>query len=316
MALVNRALFAGRWYRDEPAGLERDLQQFRAEAAATEASSEVGAEQPAPVVTAAVLPHAGLAYSGRGISHAFLDDSISEVTRVLILSPSHYEPLLPNHLYVETFDHHQTPLGDLPGFPALGKTLLDIGSGMVVAADSTIEREHGTEMFLPFIRKWIGRPEVAMVLVPPYSEETVLHEWARLLARGLGESAGEPVHPGLLVIMSSDFTHYGRRFGYTPFGAATVREDDLDFARMVTDDDTAGLERRMERPLTICGRYPIRLGMELSRLLYQSDTDDRRVSKVSRSRRVADYYTSRDVTGLTDPDFVCYCTILFEEARP
>lgn len=155
-----------------------------------------------------------------------------------------------------------------------------------------------------------------MVLVPPWSGSTVLKEWARLLARGLIDSPGEPSSRRVLIIMSSDFTHYGRRFGYTPFGTSgvteAVRKDDLDVARMVTDDDTAGLDRRMERPLTVCGRYPIRLGMELSNLLCRSVPS---ADGSNATRRIADYYTSRDVTGTTDPDFVCYCTILFEESR-
>ncbi|MFA7566674.1 MAG: AmmeMemoRadiSam system protein B [Alkalispirochaeta sp.] len=313
MSLINRAVFAGRWYRDDPELLDRDLHQFRDDAAVAQRTFSDHR-----TLRGAVLPHAGIDFSGRGISHAFQGNAARSADHVLVLSPSHYVSLKPDRLYVETFDEHETPLGPLPGLPAFSAELARRLPDLTVADNRSIEREHGTEMFLPFVRKWLGPVPVSLVLVPHFTAPEVCPQWAQAIADSLNS-----VDPGrTVVIMSSDFTHYGRRFGYTPFGIPrassggkveeAVRTDDLAFADMIVRGDAAAMERRMSRPITVCGRHSIRLGMELIQRLgepggAESGSAGRTV------RRVVDYYNSRTVTGQADSDFVCYGTVFFEE---
>ena len=227
MAHRNRTTFAGRWYSDDPDALRVEISDALEQARSAPAPrSPVPTAPPPGRITGAVLPHAGLYFSGRGIAHAFTEpDRLDRIERVLILSPSHYEPLQTGALYVESFDRHETPLGDLAGEPSFASRLREILGDAVVTADAVIAAEHGTEMFLPFVRSALPASRVSLVLVPTprvsaaASGEPVaeIDRFARAIRDVLyAEDSG-----GLertLVIMSSDFTHYGTRFGYTPFG--------------------------------------------------------------------------------------------------
>jgi len=195
----------------------------------------------------------------------------------------------------------------------------------VVSADDAIETEHGTEMFLPFLRTALPAARVSLVLVPtPHVSATSTGEYLTdtdRFAHAIRDVLAAEDSGGLgrtVVIMSSDFTHYGPRFGYVPFGvpgrgasadgqgttpnaeelAATVRDDDLSVARAVAAGDRAAVVERMRSPITVCGRAAILLGLAIL-------GGPRGV--------VTDYYTSRDVTGRSEADFVCYASVLFGE---
>jgi AmmeMemoRadiSam system protein B len=305
MSGTNRAVFAGRWYSDDPRQLAADLEGYRSQA--TEISG--GGR---PRLFAAVLPHAGLGYSGRGIAHAFTGDVSAGPSgrRVLILSPSHYVPLRSAELLAETFVSHETPLGAVAGDPSFASRLTDATGGMVRIANEVIEGEHGTEMLLPFIRRYLPDATVSLLLVPEITDDERLRRWGDAIRRCV-------VLEETLLIMSSDFTHYGPRFGYAPFGAhrgrgnaelsdrvvTAVADDDRAVAQSVAGHDRSALRSRMERPITVCGRYPILLGLEM---LYGGDLRPG-------PGEVVDYYTSRDISGSDDPNFVCYASIVFPD---
>ncbi|MDA3948236.1 MAG: AmmeMemoRadiSam system protein B [Spirochaeta sp.] len=330
----NRATFAGRWYSDDQNALREEISDALRQAR-TAPSPLPPSASPSGRITGAVLPHAGLFYSGRGIAHAFAHpEQLTGIERVVILSPGHYEPLESGSLYVESFDRHETPLGDLAGEPLFSGRLREILGNAVVKADKTIEAEHGTEMFLPFLRSALPAARVSLVLVPtprvsgatPDEFLTDTDRFARAIRDAL--AADDPAGlANTLVIMSSDFTHYGPRFGYTPFGvpgrpparsrgdgsrrarsdgaqtaptadeiAATVRDDDVSVARAIAAGDRTALLERMRSPITVSGRAAILLGSAILG---------------SPTGSVTDYYTSRDVTGRSEAEFVCYASILF-----
>ncbi len=312
MSLINRARFAGRWYRDDPEALHGDLLHFRSVAAAVGGGArDSGAGAAAGPVSLAVLPHAGLSFSGRGIAHAFLPPQPPVATTVLILSPSHYAALTPDVLVAESFSSHETPLGAVPGSPSFSQNLLKEKSISLRVDNALVEGEHGTEMFLPFIRQWMGASAVSMILVPEFSAPDVLERWADGVLSALSREGVQ----SLMVIASSDFTHYGDRFGYTPFGKPgngtrvpdAVREDDEAVAHMVSAGDSSGIIERMRRPITVCGRHAILLSLAIRRRLIRYGRD------LTMPGRVVDYYTSLDAAGRRDDDFVCYASILWRE---
>ena len=105
-----------------------------------------------------------------------------------------------------------------------------------------------------------------------------------------------------MIIASSDFTHYGSRFGHTPFGShvnahvvSSVRSEDVRVATLLAHGQIDTLVRDRN---TICGIAGAMI-----------------VSMVAKERGlegyVADYYTSLDVLGGDASDFVAYGTILW-----
>lgn len=303
MARRNRTRFAGSWYSRDSHELQDQLERYVDGASVHHRRGDSGGE-----IVGAVLPHAGLSFSGRGIAHAFIDPR-SPYTRVLILSPSHYRALPPQSLVIGGFDTHETPLGELRGSPELVGILQRHLRDAVTVDDDLVEREHGTEMFLPFIRRFAPDARVALILVPPVADPEVMTPWAQAIQHVL--EVEERGADRTLVIMSSDFSHYGDRFRYTPYGPATgdsgviesVGEDDRSFARSIAAGDIDRMWLRMQRPITVCGRFPIILGLKI--------LDIGPSGGAAGTGEVVDYYNSHTVTGRDDSNFVCYASIIF-----
>jgi AmmeMemoRadiSam system protein B len=103
-----------------------------------------------------------------------------------------------------------------------------------------------------------------------------------------------------LVVVSSDFTHYGPRFGYVPFRddvARRIETLDKGAADLILARDGAGFEDYLTRTgATICGRSPIRVLLDL-------------MPDGVEGRLVA-YDTSGRITGEWDHS-VSYASLLF-----
>lgn len=292
---VRKAWYAGTWYAAEPDVLRSTID------AAIQAAQTVGSQQDARgPIALAVLPHAGLAYSARGLGH-LVCNAPKIIKRVVILSPSHNIVLPDDTLSFGTFSGYDTPLGRLSAF----RTGLETHGP---DATNAIQREHAVEMVLPFLAYLQMRQTepiaVSMALVSHVTDAT----HAKRLAASLVEVLGaETLERGeTLVIASSDFTHYGHRFGHAPFGAhvdaavaAKVRQADLKLATELANGELGPvfLTQRMGRS-TVCGIAAASIVSALGVQLEQSGW-------------VADYYTSLDVLGTKATEFVAYCSILW-----
>lgn len=284
----NRARFSGSWYSAAPDLLRRQLDAASAQT-----------EQMPHLVHAGILPHAGLSFSARGMA-PFFSSADRNARRVVILAPSHYEYLPPNQLYGERFARHETPLGDLPG----GGDLWEFrDSASVSLFPEAIEREHAIEMYLPYISHTLGESaRVNAVLVP---ELTSVHEVRRLADHLLNAVTRVNDVRDTLFIASSDFTHYGRRFAYTPYKAESIDQLEQLVERLDRSVMEAAAAPDLEeywtvinrQPVTICGRYPISILVAIAEHL-------------SWTGSVCDYYNSNSIVG-PDTDFVCYGTVLY-----
>lgn len=233
--------------------------------------------------TDAVLPHAGLFYSGRIIREYF--SSLSEnIRHVFILSPSHYYPLPENRLTTSRFTSSATPYGSIRSYPVSIE-----GS---VISDEALQREHGIEMFLPFIKA--RKLDVSYALISHVDSLSAV----RKIAEELTDAADE--HTGF--IASSDFSHYGRRFDYTPYG------DDAEIRVAENDDRCASLlssfsiEEVFDKYTsgTICGIAPAMIVSMIASIR-------------KRKGRTGPAYTSNDITGEHSDDFVSYRSVIWEE---
>jgi AmmeMemoRadiSam system protein B len=281
--MIRHSLYAGSWYPAEAKDLQALVVQS-IEAAHTRATYQQGPYR------FAVLPHAGLFYSKAGIA-PFFTASYPNLERILILSPSHYANLKTDTLASAPLSGCQTPLGLLSCF------------NLSSAQDkyfSAIQSEHALEMVLPYIASMPNPPSVGLALISRFSDPEHMHTIADQLVDDVGE---ESLRSGkTVVIASSDFTHYGPRFGYTPYqhGAPKqVREDDLALSHLLC-------EGRVEEAFAFCGsRHSTVCGFAPSLV----------VSAIAHRMQctgwVADYYTSQDVSSSEDANFVAYSTILW-----
>jgi AmmeMemoRadiSam system protein A len=115
--------------------------------------------------------------------------------------------------------------------------------------------EHSLEMEVIFLRHLLPEARLIPLVVGQLGEEAGLHSIAGVLRSRLKK--------GDVVVVSSDFTHYGRRFGYLPFEDEIPRhlQEYLGAASVPLEaGDLAGFESHLEKTRdTICGREPIRI---------------------------------------------------------
>lgn len=177
---------AGQWYPDDPAILARTIDHMLEEANPPEIPGRV---------MGALVPHAGLQFSGPVAAHAFKLLRGLEVKRVAVISPMHYEHTAP----VLTTGHeaYRTPLGDVP----VDAGALDMLDELISLERVRNDSEHALEIELPFLQRALGDFALVPLMLRDQSLPLMLELGAALAA--IMESGDAS-----LIVASSDLSHY------------------------------------------------------------------------------------------------------------
>ncbi len=290
-----KAVFAGSWYAEDPIALRKEIDSYlkSCRSSTDKQTAKIG-----------MLPHAGLYYSGRGIA-GFFNRISNEVNRVCIISPSHYSYLTADRITTADFSYLETPLLELPYEPLCEK----FPDAMKECNSKVLKEEHALEMVLPFIARasedFGHEISVSMGLISHFSDAHYVNDLSDKMIEALGRD--EILAGRTVIIASSDFTHYGERFGYTPYGVDdishmlnSVASNDRSYAEGFVNGSIEELMVRcIEEKPTICGFAPGLLASAIA-------------CKLSLHGIVADYYSSNDLTKNPLAEFVSYCTIIWE----
>ena len=281
--MIRQAFYAGSWYPKDPTALS-DLVEASILEVASHSDYQKGPYR------FGVLPHAGLFYSKTGIAPYFAS-SMDDIKKIVVISPSHYTSLPLDMLVSAPLGGCETPLGLLDCFNLAGADLKWF---------SAVQSEHALEMVLPYIAMKAKEAKVALAMVSHFSSHEAIEQMGRKLIESLGQEALSD--GSTAIIASSDFTHYGPRFGYTPYtnkAPQKVKEDDLALNRLLCEGRVKeALGFCMQKRSTVCGYAPALLVSYIAKQLKCNGW-------------VADYYTSLDVSASSDANFVAYSTILW-----
>ena len=255
----------GRWYPDDAETLGAQMRRLLESAQA----------EPLPDAIALILPHAGFQYSGRTAAAGVKAAAGRGYTRLVVLGPSHAVDM-PGCLSVPRATHAATPLGEIPLDEAFIERLLEAPFVREIPEANT--REHSTQMALPPLQAARGGFRLVPVVVGQCSEDTRLKA-AALLRRLMDDDT--------LVVVSSDFTHYGPNYNYLPFrDDIPARLEQLDrgaFEAIQSLDFRRFLDYCRTTGATICGREPIAILLAM-------------LAPGTRAAQVA-YATSGGITG-------------------
>ena len=154
-----------------------------------------GASADGPAPKALIAPHAGFRYSGpiAASAYARLKSRASEVGRVVLLGPTHYEPM--RGVAASGAESFQTPLGRVRVDAASVRRALEFA--FVRRLDRAFEREHSLEVHLPFLMRVLPRFIVVPLLVGKASPAEI----GALLEALWGG-------PETVIVISSDLSHY------------------------------------------------------------------------------------------------------------
>ena len=257
---VRESALAGGWYPADPDRLQAQVDGFLSAAKAT---------APKGPIRALIAPHAGYTYSGPTAGQGFSLVQGRSYKRVLVLAPSHHSPS--RGLSIAPVDAYRTPLGDVPlDLAAVAALRL---SPLVVEEPDAHVREHSIEIELPLLQRALTSGwHLVPILVGRL--EGADYQTAADLLRPLADA-------DTLVVVSSDFTHYGQRFAYQPFpldGETPARLQALDdgaIDRILAKDSAGFMSYQRETGITVCGYRPIAIllrmlgpGAEVQRVAY------------------------------------------------
>ncbi len=241
---VRPSALAGAWYPGDPDRLRIAVDGM------------LDSAKPTPVqgtIRALIVPHAGYAYSGPTAASAFDLVRGRAYDRVLILAPSHHSGF--GGLSVAAVDAFETPLGQVPlDLDAINRLRL---SSLFSDEPQAHEQEHAIEIELPLLQRAL---QPGWRLVPVLVGQLAPRDYqnAAALLRSLADEK-------TLVVVSSDFTHYGPRFGYQPFPqdaqlSERLRTLDQGAIDRIQAGDGPGLLDYQERTgITVCGVRPLAL---------------------------------------------------------
>ncbi|KAI1001323.1 hypothetical protein K3495_g6876 [Podosphaera aphanis] len=283
---IRCASHAGSWYTQDPNLLSRQIDIWLSHVPTTINNSSL------PISNARVIiaPHAGYAYSGPAAAYAYAALSITPATkRIFILGPSH--TLYLTSCALTTHSQYETPGGNLK-IDRETVNALHATRKFDLIAPATDESEHSLEMHLPYIHKIVSRafdspadyPRLIPILVGSTSPAAE-SDYGRLLAPYMAD-------PSNVFIISSDFCHWGLRFGYTyylpkdsgkqeghnlsagernpenpPIHESITKLDQMAIKAIESGSHKEFINTIVTTENTVCGRHPIGIAMAAMKVL-------------------------------------------------
>jgi len=222
-----------------------------------------------------ISPHAGYMFSGPCATSAYKEVAESKFPETFImlgLSHSGFGTCL-------SLEDWKTPLGIVKNDKELQKA---IGLPVDEEAHSS---EHSIEVQIPFLQ-FANKDRLNDIRIAPIiaSPDMRFKEIADTIFDAINKTERK-----VMIITSSDFTHYGLNYGYLPF-KEDVKENmyslDKGAIKLIESlDPDKFLDYAGETRATICGKFPIAVSLELCKKLG--------AKKASLLR----YYTSGDVVN-------------------
>lgn len=244
---IRPAKKAGSWYEGSSKALKKQLDGFF-DSAAVEAAQ----------VRALISPHAGYVFSGGTAAYGFKMLEGSGYKRVIVLAPSHYARFDGGSILDVT--HYETPLGRIPLDREACDALLE--HEQFTCVPTAHSQEHSLELQLPFLQHVLDDGFTLIPIVVSSLPASWYEEMAKLLLPYWDEKT--------LVVVSSDFTHFGPNFGYEPFRKdipENLKKLDLGAVERIVALDVKGFNDYVAKTAaTICGRKPIGLLLAMAKM--------------------------------------------------
>jgi AmmeMemoRadiSam system protein B len=292
--MIRKPIVAGQFYRGDAKLLEKQISECFTHKFGPGSLPE---KRITKDVAVAISPHAGYPYSGP--CAAWVYKAIAESPRpdvYVMLGLSHGG--FPSALSAADW---QTPLGSLQSDVEYIKR---VGEYSGLKVDERIHAgEHSIEVQLPFLQfvlKGIKGPRIAAITC---SDDVSYEKIAGAVIK-----AADDLKRKIVIIASSDFTHFGASYGYTPF-SRNIKEsmyklDNGAIGHIMGLDPSKFLDYVDEKEATICGRNPISVALQCAKLIG------------ARKAGLLKYYTSADIMGEADyATAVGYAGIVFEKQK-
>ena len=236
-------------------------------------------------VIALILPHAGYYYSGQTAAYGVKELQGKKYSRVIILGPSHRR-YMRNEICIPNFTAFKTPLGEIPVDTAFIKKIEK--EKHIITSNPVHALEHSIQIQLPLLQKALGKFKLVPIVVGQLDNVT---------AQKIANMLLSVIDKNTLIIVSSDFTHYGKRFNFLPFPPSPllvqtekkIKQLDMGAVKKIENIDFGGFYNYVNKTdVTICGSSPIlillaMLPKDCAALLLHYDTSGKQLGSFENS---------------------------------
>jgi len=240
MRMDRLATFAGTFYPAGEAACRREIEAY------LRAAEPDVPERP---VVGGLVPHAGWVYSGLAAAHVYRALQEGPAPETVILFGAVHSWGVPGPSLAAT-GTWQTPLGALTVDEELAARLLQDGAGVVVDRPAAHAQEHAIEVQLPFVKYLFPSVRILPIATPPLASAARAGEAAARAAQALGRR--------VVVLGSTDLTHYGPRYGIAPVGVgeaglAWTHENDARLLDLAAEMAADGVMAEAQAHHNACG---------------------------------------------------------------
>lgn len=247
-----RATHRYTWYdtRDRP--LEK---LFKDNLIYTEESSKNG------VCKGVISPHAGYVYCSDTALSVYKNINPELYNRVVVMGPSHCKYLERNA--VINCSQMETPFGNINVDSVAHELVKTHNDCFEYISISEAEQEHSVELMLPYIKYIFKNKDITIIpiIVGSLTNKKLLDKTSDVIASLIKDDK-------TLMVISSDFTHWGKRFGFTylepmekPFWERISYLDHKAMDIISEKDPEKFMKFCSSTKITICGRVPITIAM-------------------------------------------------------
>jgi AmmeMemoRadiSam system protein B len=207
-----KSRFAGTWYPGSGAECVRSMKSFDEEIDLSSLLDEAPERDAGRPFYGGVVPHAGWYFSGKTAFSVFrgidlLSRSWKERPDLFFLFGMHLPPRGPNYLFMD--EGFETPVGRLEVNREATELMAGRFQFVEMSTRDTVS-DNTTELQFPFIRHLFPESEIVLLGVSPDERALRIGEAAFETALALQKKA--------CFIGSTDLTHYGPNYGFTPRG--------------------------------------------------------------------------------------------------
>jgi len=246
--MVRKAAYAGQFYERNEQALDKQITEcFEGK----NGPGSLPLSKRSKPIQAIIAPHAGYTYSGPCAAWAYKEIAEAEFADIyIIIGPSHSGT--GNAVSMEGYE---TPFGVARVDQEFVKALLEKNDELKIDEKAHAE-EHSIEVQIPFLQFATKDNMHGLKIVPILIHEIDYMKLGLDLKETIIESGKKVV-----IIVSSDFTHYGRNYHYIPF-SVDVKKNIYDMDRKALDliqalNPDGFIAYIDETMATICGAFPI-----------------------------------------------------------
>lgn len=226
-------------------------------------------------ITAGVAPHAGYVYSGKTACYTYNQIRKNRIPETFIIIGPNHTGYGNSSIALSSATEWNTPLGDIKVDTELNNELQQRNPN-IKYDDRAHQKEHGTEVELPFIQ-YITEQENKNTMIVPIVLSNQTLELSQQLARTIYESA-EKLERDIIIIASTDLTHYEN--------SENARTKDEKVMQSIENMDEQELYSNITNyQITMCGYGPAITAITYSKLAN------------AKNARILDYSNSGDAFG-------------------